>query len=466
MSLLRIIRITATTIFDGATLLTTEYVPENNPKQPVVSVTQAQIGRLSFKSLLRSGTVGGLFRIRTYGIVGLTASLVSLSADENAQLATPDDPAPSGVNTELESISLTSQWSDVYQAGPADAIEFVGPRGTVEIAIADADSEDLLRHWAAVASRPPTPPIQFLTVTEDTTLQAWAGDLYIIFEPATPGVVLTLPLANAMVNNMQARLHVARRGGSWGTIDANAADSINGGSTLLMGEAKETIIELLAGAWIAIDPPIITDLVVTNASLGGKQTLPVIYGTRIISINYSAFGYLELPPIDDVPHEATYILQRTGDSTASPPIPAQCKLITDDAGDTMDGVADDARYLGPLGSTMIIRRSAGGWITVGNRQDIPDQNILVTGTSYDFGSGWVGTKYVRSTAAGATTIGCPPAANTPIGCRLVMVGEGAGGVTLSADANIIAAGASASTLVAAKWTPKAIEFNGTNWIAT
>ena len=467
MANFRFLRLTATSSFNGVAPLTTDYVPENNGKQPTVSVTQATIGRLSFAKLLRPGSVGGLFRARTWGIAAFTMSLQSMSADENAELATPDNPVPASVNTTLKNISLTSEWSPTYMAGPSDALRLIsgdGDPGTIEIAFADATGEELLAFWSAEAAREPVAPIHTMTVTTDTTLTAWDGDLYIIFEPATAGVVLTLPLASTMA--MPARLHLGHTGGSWGSVAANAADEINGATDLNIGERKSMVIELLDGDWIATDPAIIADLVVTNGVAGDTQTLPVIYGPRIVSISYTEYGNLKLPPIAGVPIGAPYVLQRTGDSAASPPVPAQCKVIVDSGTETLDGVSNGVCYLGPPGSTMIVTRAAGGWVTVGNRQGMADQVILVTGTSYDFLSGWVGTKYLRSTAAGAVAIGCPPAARTPIGCRLATAGSGAGGITFSADANFIEAGVSAGTLAAVQLVPKVVEFNGTNWVST
>lgn len=465
MSKLRFIRISASTAFNGTAPLTTKFVPDNNPNQPLVSVTQANIGRLSFRDLLRPGSSGGLFKIRAFAVEGLVVAIKSPTEAEIEELATPDVPPPVDLNATLQTVAVTSQWSEVLMAGPSDALTLTNGRGTVEIALADVDGEDLLRQWAAESARPLTPPVQVQTITESTELAPWTGDLFVYFEPADPNATITLPASAVMSGN--ARLHLAHTGGSWGVVEADGSDTINGGAELLIGENKETLITFVDGVrWIATDAPVIPDLGLANAAAGATVDLPVIFGTRIISVAFTAYGNLRFPPIADVPRDATYILQRTGDSSATPPIPAQCKLVVEDAADTMDGVADDVRYLDGLGSVIIVRRAAGGWVTVGNRQDVADQTILVTGTGYTFASGWIGTKYVRSTAAGATTVTGPPSARTPIGCRLAYVCEGAGGGTLSCDANIISAGASAATLAAAQLAPRVIEFNGTNWIST
>ena len=464
MANLRYIRINATGSFDGTTVLSGAYVPEDNAKQPLLSITQAAIGRLSFAQLLRPGSVGGLARIRTYGLADATATLRSLSTTETAELATPDDPPPIGVDVALKTIALTSEWSVPVMAGPSDALAFSGHAGTIEMAFADANDQEMLAFWNAEASRAPEPDITFLLVTTNTVLTAWSGDLYVQLEPATAGVTLTLPAVADMV--MEARLHLAHTGGSWGRLLADGSEQINGGTTgVMVGDRQETLIELIDEEWTATEPAIISDVTITNAASAAVVTLPVIYGRQIVSVNYTAYGDAKLPPIASVPVGATYILQRTGDSAASPPEPARCRITVDNVADTLDGVANAERFLGPVGSTMRIDRAAGGWITEGNRPDLADQVFEVTGTTYTFRSGWVGTKYVRSTNVGATTIDLPPAALTPVGCRVVVSGAGVAGYTLaSADVDIFNGGVSAATAAGVQYSALALEFNGTNWL--
>ena len=463
MSQLRTFRVNATTAFDGTTVIAGEYTPASNAKQPLMSITQAAIGRISFEKLCRPGNTAGLCRVRSWGVSGIVATLRSVSTSEVAELPAPDDPDPIGVDRALQAISVTSEWSAPFQAGPSDALTLEGPRGTVEIQWMDMSGSELLQFWSAVASAPAALPIQVLEVVEDTELTAWAGLLYVLFEPATNGVEITLPEVGDMAG--QATLVVAKTAGLWGTLVPNGADELNGGSDpLILDEQRATIVSFV-DQWVATDAAPATIGAVFNDGVGGSQLLPVINGTRAFSVIYEADGTLELPAIDEVALGAKYILQRAGDNASSPSVPARCKLIVEDASDKLNGVADDFADLSPNGATLVVERVEGGWFVTDNGGSQP-RPVTVTAGNYTFSSGWQGTRYIRNTSAGAMTYTLPPAAKTPIGCRLVAVDEGAGGMTLSADANIIAAGVSAATLTGAVLVPRTVEFNGTNWIST
>jgi hypothetical protein len=464
MSNLRTFRLNATTSYDGATVIGSAYTPQTNAKQPLMSITQAAIGRISFKELCRPGNIAGLCRVRSWGVSGIVATLCSVSASEVAELPAPDDPDPIGVDRALQAISVTSEWSAPFQAGPSDALTLEGPRGTVEIQWMDMSGSELLTFWNAVASAPAALPIQVLEVVADTELTAWSGLLYVLFEPATDGVEITLPEVGDMSG--QATLVVAKTAGLWGTLAPNGTDELNGGSdALILDEQRATIVSFVADQWVATDAAPATIGAVFNDGVGGSQLLPVINGTRAFSVIYEADGTLELPAIDEVALGAKYILQRAGDNASSPSVPARCKVIVEDASDKLNGVADDFADLSPNGATLVIERVEGGWFVTDNGGSQP-RPVTVTAGNFTFGSGWQGTRYARNTSAGAMTYTLPPAAKTPIGCRLVAVDEGAGGMTLSADANIIAAGVSAATLTGAQLVPRVVEFNGTNWIST
>lgn len=458
--------ISATTAFDGSTAFTGSWQPASDPAEPRIAASRTTVGRFSFKALLGSGNFGSIILARCLDPgVAVVMSKRSASSAEIGGLLKPDDPAPVVSNSLLQSVTLSTSWSTPVVFGPTDAMALTsGGANTVELLRFDLSgsmSTALIQSLLVAAATNASVQI----VTTDTVLSAWTGDHFVLFSPATPNVVVTLPLASTMT--APARLHIARKGGSWGRLAADAANTINGLSTpIILADYKETIVELMSGEWLATDVPATSDLTVTNGVAGATASLPVIFGTRIIEISFTAYGNLQLPLASAVPIGATYVLVRSGDSAATPPVPARCKLVVGDAGDDMDAIADDVRYLGGLGTSLIVRRFGGGWVTVGNQQLLPDQTVLVTGTSHVFVSGWVGTKYVRSTAAGATTVTVPQAALTPIGCRLQYICEGAGGGTLSADVNIRAGGSAAGTLAAAINVPTTIEFNGATWVAT
>lgn len=458
----RTLVLSATASFDGTTAFTGSWQPASDPAEPRIAASRATVGRLSFVALLNAGLGAGILLARSWDAsVACTLTTRSATSAEIGQVKPPDDPVPEKHDTLLQSVTLTTAWSAPIILGSTDAVCLSGSRNTVEMlyfGLTTSLSAAVLQALIVV----PATTMAVQVVTTDTTLSPWTGELFVLFAPATPNVLLRLP-SIASMSSTPARLHVARNGGSWGQVLANGGDEINGLTTgLLVGDARTTIIDLVAGEWVATTAPQTSDLTVSNAVAGGVVALPVIYGPRVVSVDFTAYGSLRMAELDDVPLDATYFLQRTGDNA----IPAQCKVIVDDAGDTMDGVADDVRYLGDPGSTMVVRRAAGGWLTLSNAPDRASQTILVAGTSYTFSSGWVGTKFLRSTNAAATTVTGPPAARTPIGCRLVIDGSGAGGVTFGADANIVAAGASAATLATATLVPKVVEFNGTNWIST
>lgn len=427
----RFLRITATGSFDTTTVLVNDYLPENNAKQPLLTVTQALVGRINFSEQLRPGSVGALVRVRSWGIATLSMSQRSPSAAEVAAQPSPDDPTPEGTDVVLQTLTVTSEWSEVLMLGSSDALTFQGNHGTIEIAIVDADEQIMMGFWnAQTAQAIIEPTFNVVEITAAGAVPAWSGLTYFLVNIAAGGT-LTLP-AMALVDE-PSQAYFIRTGGGLVVMAANGVEPIN--------EQASGIFELpgIGGAYLArvgdgwVTPALLLQATATlsNAVDGAVVDLPILNAVTVaVQLNFTAYGDARLPALLGAPHGCRYLLYRASGT-------AQVRLKPT-VGDNLNGTASDVAYLGVKGALLVEGAydpllGTGTWtvVSAGGSIQAPVQTVA-SGNVVLVPWGTDELLLLLADAGAAQTATLPSAALMPPGARLRVLTRG--GATISAAA--------------------------------
>jgi len=459
--------------FDGVTPLTALWQPNPSPRsQPrsYASPSLGPCGRISYAKLGQPGTMGQLVTARCQ----LDAASVTLQVrSENAVEAAartpiPDSPAPNNLDVVLDTRNLTTVWCAPLLMGPTDAIALtgrsVGPiPATVDIITVDLQDTAALAYlnaiFASAAASPSTVNVRVVTASEVIT--PFAGTQYILGAAAGVSMALTLPLASDVVAG--TTLIVTRVGGGWISVIPQGADTINGATTgVLLDDFGQVTLTLRNGQWLASESPITVDVTVTNAVDDASVAVPVVTGTTLVNVNFTARGGLQLPAIADVATGVEYMFQRTADSAGFSP--ARVVISTQAVGDTLNGVANGFAILGNPGSAIRLRRTGSGWLEVSDRQSTPTQTIITTADD-TLDSGWAGSKLIRaSKALTAQTLRLPAVGLLVVGTSFDIVYTSTISLTINGNGvNITGGGASGPTVILGPNESGRLSYNGTEW---
>ncbi len=430
MANFRFFRLNATTAYDGSTALTTAYVPGEQANQPLLSVTQATIGRIDFKKMLRPGSTGALVRVRSWDGSTRSMTLRSVSEAEVAELPNPDVPVPMNLDAPLQTITVTKEWSDVLMVGPSDAATFAGDRGTVEIAWADTTNNEMLRYWNAVASRPVvSSSFNIVDITAGGAVPAWSGLTYFLVNIAGGGV-LTVPAASSI--NTGAQAYFIQVGGGPVGITTTGTDTLNevvNGLFQVAGFGGGYLARVGAG-YVTTEPLLSAKQTVTNNVSGTTQNMPALTAMVLaVELDYTADGDLLLPLISAAPMGAKYLAYRSlGDS--------QIRLKVA-GGQSLNGTLNGVLFV-PVaagttgGGALVIEAGPSGWTVVGSFGLAPMDVVTVAVGDTTLNPWGLDGGLVRLTEGAGQVVTLPASGTVPVGATRRFLALGAA-KTLDAD---------------------------------
>jgi hypothetical protein len=462
MANLRFLVLNATTSFNGTTAVTNAYQPSGeNPKAPRSVVTQASIGRLSFKDQMRPGSVAALVRVRTWGISGLVAAVKSLNTAEVAELTSPDDPEPIGLNATLKTVTATSDWSDALLLGPSDALTLSGATGTVELMIIDLNGSEMVTYLSAIAASGGASSCctsTSITVAATSQIAAWSDTLF-VYVTAAAGSTITLPALSGLT--LGAKAVFVRDGDGVVLVIVDGADELNGvvGAGFELDGRRAVFVDRRETMWTSTQPNVSAGQSISNAVAGATVAVdtadePVF----TVRFDFDAHGFLRLPLLTNAALGQDIILARFGGEFQAVVIPQ--------VGQLLNGDVDGRVYLG-WNENAVARKTLAGWLVMGDGAGRPARTLTMAadGTLALWGAGQIN---VLATQAGAQTITLPlstdpiaPGARVNFGCA------GAGGLTINGNgANIRSGtGAPAATMALVQHENAWLVWTGTLWIA-
>ena len=462
-------RISATD-FDGTTVKSRDWTPNSSAKSQASNyVSQAAIGRLSFADFGQPGSMGQLAIARCDVAAALmTLTVRTLSAAENtAAGAYVAAPAPNNLDAALITRALTPDWCAPFLMGPTDAIALTDGvasgtvPSTVEIMtvdLHDASAVAYLNALFTVINATPVVSTRIVTVSE--VVAVFSGTQYIIGTAAAVSMNLTLPLAASVADG--TTLVVSRVNGGWIAILPQGADTINGSTqSVIQADLGQTTFILKGGQWLASDAPITAAITVSNAVNDAIVAVPIVTGSTLVNVNFTARGQLQMPILANVAIGAEYLFIRTADGAGFSPVRAE--IIMGAAGDLMNGLANGIAEVGNVGAGVRFRRVALGWQVTADRICTPAQQIASTGND-TLDSLWAGLKSLTSSQAAAQTLTLPVATLCVQGGRIRVISTGAAGLTVTSPAaTIVGGGASSTSRRLALNESGEFMWNGTIW---
>jgi hypothetical protein len=415
MANFRILRLSATAGYDGATALTTAFIPAGGANQPISTATQAIIGRLSFAKLLRPGNVCGLVRVRTWEpATARTMQIRSPSSAEIAALPNPDVPDPLNLNAVLQTVTITSEWSETIMVGPSDAVVFpAAAAGTIEIAFVDMTDEEMQRFWnAQAASAIITPTFSVVSIVAAGAVPTWSGLTFFLVNIAGGGSLILPTTASVPVDSEAYFIDV---GGDNVRLAPNGAETLNGvtpNAIVQVAGRGGTYIARIGTGWVTTQSLLAALTTSANAVAGAVVALPALDAQIVpVELNFTAYGDAQLPALSTAPRDCSYLLYR-GSGTS------QIRL-TGQAGEEINGTVNGVAYLDQKGA-LVITPSPSGWIVTA-AAGITPMPVTTTAAGNVTIDPW-GLEEIlhRLTEAAGQILTLPPLALVPIGAPVLV----------------------------------------------